>query len=384
MQAKKGSASPRHRVRAGVIGCVLMFAFAITALVLAPAAANAKKDVEEAPKTTDYIALGDSISFGYSEERFHVHEPTESPSFFEEGVANDSLKLLRKTLGKGLTLVNDACPGETSNGLIGEDTELGGEVSTESYEEVEGKPATEFPEGGYQGLGDWHPCKYTFRNHLPLHNGGYFLEGKEVSQLEEALATVKSAEVKAITLNIGSNDELAAITQCEDEVAVEFGTKGKSHWGATPEEAVGACIDATAEGVTVPHIVKNLEDTLGVLEANYSGPIILIGFYNPDAFVLKGTDLLQKGLNTAMEGELKEHNPHTTFANPFPVFNKSKEGKPEKEQEAICKFTEMCNPNVQVPGGQPTGKDGDIHPSIKGYKELAKLVTAAYEANPAK
>ena len=140
-----------------------------------------------------------------------------------------------------MQLVNDACPGETSNGLIGEDTELGGETSTESIEEVEGKPAERFPAGGYQGLGDWHPCKYTFVNHLPLHNGGYVNGGKEVSQLEEAVSlltsntlTEKPEEVKAITLNIGSNDELAAIKQCEDEVAVEFGTEGKSKYGPRP------------------------------------------------------------------------------------------------------------------------------------------------------
>jgi hypothetical protein len=38
---------------------------------------------------------------------------------------------------------------------------------------------------------------------------------------------------------------------------------------------------------------------------------------------------------------------------------------------------------VQVAGGKPAGEDGDIHPTIAGYKELAKLVNAAYLANPA-
>jgi len=397
MQATNGSASPR-RTRGRAMGCVLLLALVVTALVLAPAAANARKAApgkQVAPETSDLVMLGDSITFGYSEERFNIHFPTESPSFFEEGVANDTLKLLRKSLGKGLTLVNDACPGETSNGLIGENPALGGQASTESYEEVEGKPAEKFPAGGYQGLGDWHPCKWAFRNHLPLHNGGYFEGSTEVSQLEEALATVKSTnpvteeptKVKAITVNIGSNDELAAITQCEDEVTLEFMKEGKSKYGATPESAVNGCIAATAFGVTVPHIVKNLGDILGVLEANYSGPIILVGFYNPDADVLAGTDLLQKGANEAVEAELLPKFPHVTFANPFPVFNKGYnklEKKPEMEQESICAYTEMCNPNVQVKNGKPAGKDGDIHPSIKGYKALAKLIAAAYEANPAK
>ena len=40
----------------------------------------------------------------------------------------------------------------------------------------------------------------------------------------------------------------------------------------------------------------------------------------------------------------------------------------------------MCNPND--PGGAE-GK-GDIHPTIKGYKALAKLVNAAYLENEGK
>ena len=42
----------------------------------------------------------------------------------------------------------------------------------------------------------------------------------------------------------------------------------------------------------------------------------------------------------------------------------------------------MCNPNVQVPGGKPEGKDGDIHPSIKGYKALGKLVIRSLRKKP--
>jgi hypothetical protein len=392
MQAMKGSAGP-VRMRGRLTGGIAVLALAACALVLAPAAASAAhRGAQIAPETPSYIALGDSISFGYSQERFNIHLPTESPSYFEEGVANDTVKLLRKSLGKSLTLVNDACPGETSNGLIGENPELGGEVSTETYEEVEGKPKEKFPAGGYQGIGDWHPCKYTFRTHLPLHNGGYFQGITEVSQLEEALGEIKAAKettpVKAITLNIGNNDELAGIKQCEDEVIVEFTEEGKSKYGGTtPAEAVEKCIIHAVKSILVPHILKNIGDTLSMLEANYTGPIVLLGFYNPDSFVLVGSDFLQKETNEAVEKTLLPGHPHTTYANPFPVFNKDAlvgtEKSHEKEQAAICADTEMCNPNVQTPG-EPVGKHGDIHPTIKGYKLLAKLVAAAYAANPAK
>jgi lysophospholipase L1-like esterase len=348
---------------------------AVSALGFGPASAGA----ETAPATTTYLALGDSISFGYTQERFNIHFPTESPSYFEEGVANFFVKDLAKSgeVGKSIRLVNDACPGETSNGMIGENPLIGGETSTETIEEVEGKPAEKFPAGGYQGPGDWRPCKYSFESHLPLHNGGYYNPETfaAVSQLEEAIATLTKPvahEVKAITLNIGSNDELAAITQCKNEFILKL------------TGSLIGCIETTAATVTVPHIMQNIKHSIEALDgAGYKGPIIVLGFYNPDTFVLPNSDTLQKAANKALGEELIPFLNGTvrnniTFANPFPVFNK---GTTEPaELKSICKWTEMCNPNV--PGG---GSDqGDIHPSVKGYKELAKLVNEAYLANPAK
>lgn len=383
MSAMNGSVprAPRGRL----LGLCMALALVVCAVAFAPAAAQAE---ENEPSTSTYLALGDSISFGYSQERFNNHFPTESPSFFEEGVANDFLKDLRKSsaLGKGARLVNDACPGETSNGLIGENPAVGGKESTMSYEEIEAPEGSEqFPKGGYQGLGDYHPCKYTFRTHLPLHNGGYVNGGKELSQLEEAVASIGSttSPVKAITLNIGSNDELAAIKQCENEVASEFIKEGKSKYGSSPTTATISCISVTSTTVTGPHILSNLGTILTVIKGSgYKGPIVLLGFYNPDTFVLPGSDALQAGTNAAVQKEIIENeslNPkgaegrQVTFANPFPVFNAGSASNPgkasaAKEEKAICKYTEMCNT-----------KDGaDIHPTIKGYKALAKLINAAY------
>jgi lysophospholipase L1-like esterase len=371
MTAMNGSAVAL-RINRRAIGCCMALALALSAFVFAPAAAHAA-----APSTTTYLALGDSISFGYSEERFNIHFPTDSPSYFEEGFANDFTKDLAKNseLGKSIRLVNDACPGETSNGLIGENPELGGETSTESIEEVEAPPSPTLPAGGFQGLGDWHPCKYTFVDHLPLHNGGYVNGGKEVSQLEEAIASIgsKASPVKAITINIGSNDELAGITQCKDEHDAE---------GAG---AVIKCVEESSETVLVPHILKNLGDIIGVIDhVGYTGPIVLLGFYNPDAFVLPGSDALQEGTNTAVEHELlpelaEEGITNVAVANPFPIFNKgaATETSPQNnkvELKSICKYTEMCNPND--PGGE--NDEGDIHPTVTGYKALGKLVNEAY------
>src|ERR1035441_1370035 len=127
MQAMNGSAGS-VRSRGRLIGCCLALALALTALVLAPVAANAT----EPPEQKTFLAVGDSISFGYSQQKFNENYPSEAPSFFETGVINQTNKLLQKAteLGKGSTIVNYACPGETSNGLIGENGALGGKTST--------------------------------------------------------------------------------------------------------------------------------------------------------------------------------------------------------------------------------------------------------------
>jgi lysophospholipase L1-like esterase len=374
MSAMNGDASP-IRGRGRLIGCCVAVALALSALVFAPAAANATETA-----TNTYMALGDSISFGYQQERFNVNFPNEAPSYFEGGVANSFAKLLggKEEVGKGLVTVNNACPGETSNGLIGENPAIGGKESTE--------PRPSKNEGSY------HVCDYNELSGLPLHNslGGH-------SQLEEALSVLKEGApahpVRAITLNIGANDELAAISKCEKEVTEEFEKEGKSKYGATPEGAVRQCIGFTAINVTFPHILHNIGDILGVIDSkepgggHYTGPIILMGFYNPDAIVLPGSDALQSGFNKAIEENILPAFPNVTFANPFQTFNKG--AKLSSEQISICKYTEMCNPNVQVgPGKNPEsplfGKDGDIHPSNTGYATLGKLVNEAWLANPAK
>lgn len=344
------------RVRAWLVACAVALG-ALASPALVPAMAKAE--------TTNYLALGDSITFGYTQEKFEINYPNESPSYFEEGFDNFFAKDLKKTeeVGPGLTIVNDACPGETSDGLIGENEAIGGK-----------------PEPAYA------PCAYHFVDGFPLHNS----LGK-LSQLEEALSLLKEGSpahpVKVITLGIGSNDELAAVAQCEKEVKEEFEKEGKSKYGGAPEEAVEVCIIETAEKVTFPHIVKNIGDIIGVIDStepgggHYTGPIVLLGFYNPYAYVLPGSDALQKKLNEALEKEVVARFPNVTFANPFPIFNPQTTEKAEKK--AICKYTEMCNPNVQKPGGKPEGEDGDIHPTLTGYKTIAKLVNEAWLANPA-
>jgi hypothetical protein len=161
MQASNGL-SVTTGARARVVGCAVALV-ALAAMMIAPSA-NAE--------TTTYLTLGDSISFGYTQEKFDLNFPNEAPSYFENGFDNIFATDLSKPteVGPGVTIVNDACPGETSNGLIGENELLGGKKSTE--------PAGHNP----QGLGDYHPCAYMNVDGLPLHNS-LSVGGQGISQL---------------------------------------------------------------------------------------------------------------------------------------------------------------------------------------------------------
>ncbi len=366
MQATTGSATS-FRSRGRLIGCCMALVLALSALVFAPAA-----NAQSSTTGPFYLSLGDSISFGYTQQKFNENYPTESPSAFEEGFPNFFNKDLKKE-SKEITLDNLACPGETSNGLIGESKSLGGQKSTE-------EPS---PPALYQGPGDWHPCAYHNIDHYPLH-----LEYGSLSQLEEAVSiltsenpsTGKLNEVKAITLNIGSNDELALVTQCKIEVTEEFTKTGKSKYGSSPEAAILKCVESK-DGVEIPRVLNNIADILTVLDKHYSGPIVLLGFYNPDSFVFPGSDLAQVEINRDVENKVVPDFPNVAYANPFPVFNKGKNAT--QEQASICKWTEMCNPNVQEgegtnPKSPLYNKEGDPHPTVKGSKKLAQLVKTAY------
>ncbi len=374
MQAKHGFA---FRSRGRLIGCMAALALAISALVFAPAAANAA-----AAPTTTYLALGDSISFGYTAEKFGLHQPNESPSYFEEGFTNYFTLDLKKAteVGKTIRLVNDGCPGETSNGLIGENESIGGQKSTEGP-------------GAPQGPGDWHPCAYHFVNGLPLHNSLGTL-----SQLEDATVVLGKEKVEAITVQIGSNDELAGVEECKKEVGKEFSEKfyseqphpGKiygplngepAHDQPIEAEAFQACLVNKSINVTDPRIIENIIKVLNVLDgAGYTGPIVVMDFYNPDAFLLPGSDGLQKLLNEHLKAAIEGSGlTNVHWADIFPKFNNTKSAVTEKA--SISKLTEMCNPNVQKPEtGLDPGCEGDIHPSLTGYKAMAKIVNEAYLA----
>ena len=367
-----------------LIGCLA--AVAILASAMAASVAEAAKTPL---KPTAYVALGDSLSFGYKAATLNANQVAhkanceksataagkgetalahaegawcEPASSFEGGFVGyfgNKLAKTEKAAGNALATVNLGCPGETSDGLIGHNEAFGGGPSAA-----------------------YNPCSYLNVNSYPLKtNIG------SSSQLEAAfniISTKAAGEVKAVSIQIGSNDELQTIGKCQNaEYLTEHGFTG----------GLNECIahEAGPEGYAFPgglfgHILTNLGQSIGVIRAaGYSGVVLVIGFYNPQATLLAGSNTLQKTLNEYLEGTIASngYGPGVKLAQPFALINpeagafvegesaKEKAQKEKKEVSAICKYTEMCT------GGSPL-LSGDIHPTKSGYTAIGKLMVAAF------
>jgi hypothetical protein len=379
MSATNGSTRPR--VSGRLIGLAVVAVFALSALFASTASASA-------PIVQNYVALGDSLAFGYSTHTFNENFPTESPSAYERGYAHFYFNHL-KPKTEGVAEQNKGCPGETTDSMIGN-----------------GALAAAF------GIEGESPCAYH-KTGFPLHSE----YGGEKSQLESTIETLAvdaafGKPVTHLTLNIGANDELKRIALCEKEVKEEYEKEGKSKYGATPEQAVQGCIVAAVPAL-FGHIITNIGriDT-AIREGskfggvNYSGPIIFQAGYDPygqlcgpvrannkageqpaagelplptetcravfkmkpgQFELLEGSRSLAALLTTEEEKNLKPFG--MCFANPIDVFNPANRYEPLRLQT----YTNMVN--LTESNGKKNGPD--IHPTELGYKKLATIMEKA-------
>jgi lysophospholipase L1-like esterase len=364
-----------------LIGCLAAVALVFSALFAS--VASAKKPLPE--NKTTYIAMGDSVSYGYSEEKFDLNFPAEPASAFSGGLVDilgEKLAKKEAKLNNLLETKNLACPGEASVGLIGN-----GPIA----ESLIANPEAHFPAGEA-------PCGW--------HNGAGFprhVEYGTVSQLEAAVGLVTAgkevggAPVKDVTFQIGSNDELHKIAECSSPAYL-----AAHKFGSFTE-----CLLVEAEKTLFPKIVNNLGLIVGVLRsAGYEGPIAIMGFYNPQAFQVAGSDSLQRQLNEAVEATIGagKFGPHVVYGNPFKKTNPHNKKLSFVENEAlekaaICKYTEECNEfdkhqnliealiksgktkaeaeALATPEATAAYPAGDIHPSPEGHKLFAKTLYSA-------
>jgi hypothetical protein len=420
MQAMHGSAGARHS-RHRLIGCVIAL-LALTALI-APSMASAM--AKPPPIKETYLALGDSLAFGYSTKLYNEGWPKgDPPQGFENGYANDYLKLIKGT-ANGIQLVNNGCPGETTESFIGKnlapylDGALKGQREKEEAESGQPSPhVTGEAPCGYQ------EAYNAFKKHGlggPLHHP---YVGK--SQLESTLETIaveagSSTPVTTISFNIGANDELHFLTACEKQAEKEVGenaAKGKYNEQVGEEIAKGEftvaegagtepadkergekdartdgehkakeCISKGANGLFA-QIAKNTQGILlairngeGFGGINYNGLILYQGGYNPYGEVFAGQGEEKPGTNelAGVENLIQAKVVHAfgaCFTDPQLKFN------PRNKNEPI-RLDEWTSMTVNVPSGtsefevepgvfKPNGPD--IHPTPLGYKKLASLL----------
>ncbi len=206
-----------------------------------------------------YLALGDSLAFGYSQAKFEKLLPNENPAEYNTGYVDDFARLL-KFGNPRLQVINDGCPGET----------------TESF--IKG------------------PCEYQLA--FPLHHP--YVGGPTSSQLSDALAYLQAKpNTNPITLDIGANDALGVIERtCEKKVE---------------------CVIKEAPALFA-HIAANLGLILTDLRgADPHATIVVLGLYNPFGEKLPGGNALTAQLNEVMDKVAEAVG--ARFADPLPVFN---------------------------------------------------------------
>ena len=216
---------------------VVLTACAAVALALVSAPALAKKPAKKPPKKptaskitihtpvtprSGYLALGDSVTFGYEEQQV---VPT--PDYADASSFLGYPELLGSELH--LTVANAACPGETSSSLVNASVQSNG---------CESAP------GGGAG----------YRTASPLH------VKYSGSQLDYAVSYLKKHKnVRLVSLMIGANDFFL----CQETTA--------DHCASLPEEAaVGAAIS------------KNIKTILSGIrnKAHYGGQIAIVNYYS--------------------------------------------------------------------------------------------------------
>jgi lysophospholipase L1-like esterase len=177
-----------------------------------------------------YLALGDSIAFGFNPLLFSPTLPTPTPSEFIG---------YPETVGQvvNLQLVNAACPGETSASFW-----IAGALDNGCLDPgPDGQP--------------------PFKTTVGLHTN---YTGTQLAFAESQLATNK--HINIVTLGIGGNDLLLLEQQCT----------------AAPVPSFAGCVEQYLPGVLQSY-GANLTVILKGLRANYGGMLIVVNNYSPSA-----------------------------------------------------------------------------------------------------
>jgi lysophospholipase L1-like esterase len=279
-----------------------------------------------------YLAMGDSLAFGYQQAKVVANLPNPSPTLFNTGEVNvfQFGSDLTSSTGfnanyPGVQTVNLGCPGETSTSLLN---------------------ATNATTG----------CT-TYSHSIHVNHPG-------LTQIQAAVAVLNAhaGKVVPVTIDIGANDVLALVNHCTTGGVISL-----------------SCVQSGA-GATFATIEENLGTALSQIRAvaGYT-QIMVVGLYNPlypavfaQVYLQTGslaaatqaataTDALVAQLNTLTATTAANYRAY--FVDPLPLFN-PQGGGPSSEISTVCTLTAICGPLH------------DIHPTDQGYAELGDLILA--------
>jgi lysophospholipase L1-like esterase len=242
---------------ARVAGLLCVIIVAVVTLMSSPPASAVTPPKFKPPKSY-YLALGDSITYGFQLSRARAGLP---PSAFNTGYVDDFGARLQQ-IQPSIITVNYGCPGETTKSFI---------------------------DG---------PCPWTA-------GGGQLHDSFSGSQLGAAVAFLRAhpGDVSPITLTLWGNDVREFVGSCTDES------------GAIDPVCIQKGIPGFFHGVST-----NLDTILGKLRAAApNAEIIVTGTWDSFIGAFEFADPLFQLLNTSMANVAAAN--LVWFADPFPVFN---------------------------------------------------------------
>ena len=290
-----------------------------------------------------YLALGDSVAFGYN---------IEHKQYFADGTSKDLPdqtkhaigypEALVKMLDGGVAVANTACPGEAAGSLV-----TGAHADdNDCYENRHIYPLHH----------EYDHQDYDFRDGTEDNADNY---GSGVSQLDHALAYLAEApdRVKLVTITMGAND------------AVKF-SGAACNWAESLWDK-GCLLSGTLDAV-LNTVEESWKTTLGALaEAGYQGPIVVVLYYSPgyrltDLPMRTGIKLLNEQIHDAAEAVLAEYpSLDVRFVDSYELF-----------QSLSASFDDdPCKAGLTMLMTQgPDAGQCDIHPSNLGEEHLAAEV----------
>ncbi len=248
-----------HRRRAG-LGAVLTAILLAASGFAASAAGAVRGRGASAPPVmagSRYLALGDSVTFGYEEPQV-----VPAPDYADAA----SFPGYPEQLGSELHLnvANAACPGETSSSLISVKARSNG---------CENSPTGSSP--GYRAL---YPLHVSYKG----------------SQLAFALAYLHAhRDVRLVSLMIGANDYFV----CE-------------------ETTKDACSSPAEKQAVLATVSKNVQTILGAIrnKAHYKGQLAIVNYYSLD-YGSAASNRLSELLNHSMDAAARPF--HALIADGF-------------------------------------------------------------------